>query len=220
MVKNDVIQTYDIKPEKIEVIYNGIKLYPPNFKYSFKKLKKKFDIKEEDKIIVFVGNDFKKNGLKEFLEIISNIQDENLKAFIVGKDKKMKRYIKLARKLGLEGKIVFTGFREDVRDFYTISDICIFPTYYNSFSDSVIEAMSCQSVVFTTSTNGASEILEDEYIMKSPDDMSVVKVIEELLNNHIKLNAQKEKNLNFVQNFSIENNVMRKVELIKECMTK
>lgn len=218
MVKNDILKSYEVIPEKIKVIHNGIKLYPQNLKVAMEKLKKEFTISEEDKIILYVGSGFKRKGVKEFLEIFSKLKDKEVKAFIVGKEKKMSYYKSLAKNLDISNRIVFTGAREDVREFYTVSDIFLFPTRYEPFSNVVLEAMSYSNAVITTRYNGASEILDDEFIMDDSIDYSIIEKIDDLLEDTEKLKIVKERNLQIVQNFSIERNVQETLKVINEVL--
>jgi UDP-glucose:(heptosyl)LPS alpha-1,3-glucosyltransferase len=120
----------------------------------------------------------------------------------------------LAKKLNIDNQVIFTGPREDVDDFYTISDIFLFPTHYEPFSNVVLEAMNFENVVFTTAQNGASEILDEYFIMKQPDDFSVISKIKYLLNHHSKLKSIKEDNRLRSKQFSIEKNLKETLDLI------
>lgn len=218
MIKNQIIDTYDIDEKKIEVIYNGINLEPFNYQKSYRKLKHEFNLEHfvSEKVFLYVGSGFKRKGVEEFLEILSKLENKNFRAFIVGKEKKIKYYKDLAISLGLEHRVVFTGPRKDVRDFYTISDIFLFPTRYEPFSNVVLEAMNFKNVVITTKQNGASEILEEDYIMDSPTDYSIVEKIDNLMIKDKKIEKIKERNLEIVQDFTIEKNVQKTLEVINE----
>jgi UDP-glucose:(heptosyl)LPS alpha-1,3-glucosyltransferase len=207
MVKNQIINTYDIKPEKIKVIYNGI---PLKEKVSFNDVKKEFGISNE-KILLYVGSGFKRKGVKEALDIISKLQGD-FKFFVAGKEKNLKWYKNYAKSLEIENKVVFTGPRSDVDKFYSMADIFIFPTKYEPFSNVVLEALNFENVVFTTKMNGASEILPDEWII----DDNIVNKIQELLNNNEKLEKLKKKAKEISKNYSIEKNVDETVKVINE----
>ncbi len=209
MVKNQIIQTYNISPNKISVIYNGIKLKP---QANYSDIKKEFGINNE-KIILYVGSGFERKGVKEALEIVSKLK-QKVKFIIIGKEKKLNYYKKLANSLQVD--TVFTGPRSDVDKFYSMADIFLFPTHYEPFSNVVLEAMSFKCAVFTTLQNGASEILKSEYIMKQPDDFSVVDKIDYLLENENALNFAKEENFKTVQNFTIEENAKKTMKVINE----
>ena len=183
MVKNEIIRTYDINPNKIDIIYNGIEFKEVDYQRSFKKLSKEFGVIQDQPILLYVGSGFKRKGVEEFLRIVAMLKTKGVKAFVVGKENNMSYYQKLSKKLNIDNQIFFTGPRVDVNDFYTISDIFLFPTHYDPFSNVILEAMSFQNVVFTSKQNGASEILKDEFIMSNPNDFSIANTISNLINN-------------------------------------
>jgi len=212
MVKEQIISTYNIEPSKIEVIYNGI---PLKEKVDFSDLVKKFNIKNE-KIILYVGSGFKRKGVKEALEMVSKLKG-NFKFFIVGKDKNINWYKDYAKKLNLNNKAIFTGVRNDVDKFYSMADIFLFPTHYEPFSNVVLEALNFECAVITTAQNGASEVLDKDFIMKDPKDFKT-KLLEKFLNNENFLNKVKTKNKQISKNFSIEENVNKTLKVINETL--
>ena len=216
MVKEQIINCYDINPNKIRVIFSGIESKEIHYQKAFEKLSKQYLINEGQFIILYVGSGFKRKGVKEFLEIISRLDKNNIMAFVIGKENNINYYQNLAKELNLEKKVVFTGPREDVDDFYTISDIFILPTYYEPFSNVILEAMQFENVVFTTKQNGASEILEDYFMMNKPNDFSVVSSINDLLNNKTRLQKLKKENRVKSKQFSIENNLTKTMQVINE----
>ncbi len=217
MIKNQIIDTYNVPAEKIDVIYNGIKIDTMDLTASRAKLHKEFQIDFTlNKILLYVGSGFKRKGVEEFLTILSQLKFRQFKAFIVGKEKKLSYYQSLVKELNLENKVVFTGPRDDVKDFYAIADIFLFPTRYEPFSNVVLEAMNYENVVITTKQNGANEILDIEYVMAKPDDYSIVEKIDLLLDNDKKLQEIKKRNLEIVKNFSIEKNVEETLKVIHE----
>jgi len=209
MVKKQIIDTYNIDENKIKVVYNGVPLKPLA---DFSDIKKEFNIKNE-KILLYVGSGFKRKGVKEVIEIASKLK--NYKLFIVGKEKKIDEYKNYAKSLGVDA--VFTGVRSDVDKFYSMADIFIFPTHYEPFSNVVLEAMSFKCVVFTTAQNGASEILDSEFVMQNPKDYKI-DLIQKLLNDEKYLNEIKEKNYKTAQNFSIQKNVDETLKVINETL--
>jgi len=216
MVKNDIVSTYKINPKKISVIHNGVELKKFNYQNSFDKLSNEFSIKKDQKILLYVGSGFKRKGVKEFLQIISKLRNLDIKAFVIGKEKDIEYYQELSLKLKIDDRVIFTGPREDVDDFYTISDIFLLPTHYEPFSNVVLEAMGFENAVFTTKQNGASEVLDSSFIMNNPSDFSIISAIEELFNNPSKLENIKKENRAKSEKFSIENNLKKTLEVINE----
>ncbi len=209
MIKEQIINTYNTDKSQIRVIYNGIPLKPL---VDFDDIKKEFDIKDE-KILLYVGSGFERKGVKELLEIASRLK--GYKLFIVGKEKIMQSFINIAKDLNVNA--IFTGPRSDVDKFYSMADIFIFPTHYEPFSNVILEAMNFKCAVLTTKQNGASEILDKEFIMENPKDYKV-NLIQNLLDDEDLLNRIKEKNHKTAQNFSIEKNVNETLKVINETL--
>jgi len=214
MVKNEIIKSYDINPNKIEIIYNGIEFKEVDYQKSFKKLSKEFGVIQDQPILLYVGSGFKRKGVEEFLRIFAMLKTKGVKAFVVGKENNMSYYKKLSKKLNIDNQIFFTGPRVDVNDFYTISDIFLFPTHYDPFSNVVLEAMYFDNAVFTTRSNGASEILDSDFIMDIPFDKKVAVSIDNFINNKASLNEVKIKNKKISKRFSIDKNLKRTLEVI------
>ena len=74
------------------------------------------------------------------------------------------------------------------------------------------------NVVFTTKQNGASEILDDKYIMKTPDDLSILNVINALFDDKAMLEKVKRDNRILSKKFSIEKNLHETLEIINEAI--
>jgi len=216
MVKSQIINYYSVNPDKVKVVYNGIKSKTLQYQQSFEKLSQEFSISRDHSILLYVGSGFKRKGVKEFLHIISRIEKFNIIAFVIGKEKNMLYYQNLAKELRINNQVVFTGSRDDVDDFYTVSDIFIFPTHYEPFSNVVLEAMNFENAIFTTRQNGASEIVDDYFIMDKPEDFSIVERVNDLLNNQVKLQKIKHENRVKSKQFSIENNLSETLKIINE----
>ena len=144
------------------------------------------------------------------------MKTKEVKAFVVGKENNMSYYQKLSKKLNIDNQIFFTGPRIDVNDFYAISDIFLFPTHYDPFSNVVLEAMYFDNVVFTTRSNGASEILDSDFIMDIPYDRKVAASIDYLINNKASLNKIKIKNKKTSKRFSIDKNLKQTLAVINK----
>ena len=213
MVKNDIINSYGIRPEKISVVYNGVPDKENCFDRSFKKVSKEFSIERHHKILLYVGSGFKRKGVMEFLKIVSMLDNTDVRAFVVGKDKNLNSYQE-AKKLSIGDKVFFTGPREDVDDFYSVSHIFILPTHYEPFSNTVLEAMSFENAVFTTKQNGASEVLPSDFIMSSPNDVSVVDKINHLFQFEDVLQREMQYNKKLSQELSIERNLSATLKVI------
>ncbi|WP_169784588.1 glycosyltransferase family 4 protein [Campylobacter curvus] len=215
-IKAQIVATYGVSPEKIVTIYNGINLPQKVEKGSAKMaLCEKFGLDYHLPIILFVGSGFKRKGVSELLRLVSKLKT-SVNLIIVGKDKKLNSYKNLAKKLGVSA--LFTGEQRSTAKFYEASDIFIFPTRYEPFSNVVLEALSYKNIVFTTAQNGASEILDEKFVMKDANDESVLTLIEQILNDHELLLKFQDEAARLAQNFTIEKNARLTLEVISDAL--
>ena len=214
MVKDEIINMYDIHPKKIKIVYNGYDRFDFNSDKSFETISEEFNIDKKDSVILFVGSGFERKGVEEFLHIVSRLKTKKIKAFIVGKEKNIRYYQKLANNLKVADRVIFTGPRNNIVDFYVISDIFLFPAHYEPFGNVVLEAMNYNNAIFTTKFCGASELLNDKDVMKDPKDFSVVNRIDSLLKNKNYLEEVKKNNRLRASNFTMADNLNNTLDII------
>jgi len=66
-----------------------------------------------------------------------------------------------AARAGLEGKVVFTGFRTDMPSVYAAMDICVLPSSAEACGRVVLEAMASGKPLVATRTGGTPEMVVD-----------------------------------------------------------
>ncbi len=162
MVKEQIISHYCVASEKIIVMYNGVDLNrfsPKNKKLWRDMIRTMYKIEPHMNIILFVGSDFKRKGLWRIIRSLKNIKQDAI-VMIVGKGDE-RYYRNLAKRCGVEKKVLFVGPRKDIEKFYAASDLFVLPTLYDPFSNATLEAMATGLPVITTKNNGASEIIKD-----------------------------------------------------------
>lgn len=215
-IKKQIIETYAIHPNKISVIHNGVPI-PKSFDKATCKtqLMESFNLNPSLPVILYVGSGFERKGVSEMLHLLSKLSTP-FHALIVGKEKNMKKYINLSISLGIAHSVTFTGARKDVEQFYQSSDIFLLPTRYEPFSNVVLEAMSYANAVITTAHNGASEILDMPFVMNSSTDMTILPLLERLLQEQSFLSTIQISNAQKALHFSIENNVAQTIKVLHE----
>ncbi|WP_456432114.1 glycosyltransferase family 4 protein [Nitratifractor sp.] len=218
LVKDDIIHDYRIPAEKIEVIYNGIRLDPiddATIAQNSTAIRREFSLPDGVPIILFVGSGFRRKGVREFLELLHALRSD-FRALVVGKEKRLAHYRALARKLGLDKRVIFTGPRTDVRKFYCASEIFLFPTHYEPFGNVVLEAMQYGNAVITTRQCGAGELLGEEPRMADPADRTILPFLENLLQDPDKRRAIAAANRERVKQHDIRHNARALRRIIRE----
>ncbi len=65
----------------------------------------------------------------------------------------------LADRLGVRDRIVFTGFRQDVRPYLRAMDVFVFPSIVEGLGTSLLEAMAMQKPVVVSRTGGMLDVV-------------------------------------------------------------
>lgn len=162
-VSNSVKEFYvskGILSEKIEVIYNGVKINKPSAVSYQSLVKEKFDIKEDETVLAVIGRLVPQKGHKYLFEALSSLNDGyKLKLLVVGDGPEKERLLETQERLGLEGKIIFTGLRTDVPRLFGVIDILVMPSLREGFPIVALEAMAQGVPVVATDVGGNKELV-------------------------------------------------------------
>jgi glycosyltransferase involved in cell wall biosynthesis len=123
---------------------------------------------EHDKnLILFVGRMIALKGIYYLIHaipLILKVHPDTIVIFIGPGEKRP--YIDLLKRLGVpKDNYSFLGFhdKKSLIDYYRAADIFVLPSFSESFSLTLVEAMSCGVPPVVTNVGGPSEIVEDHY---------------------------------------------------------
>ena len=161
--------------KKIDVIgkgsSNGINLSYFNYnivkKSEKEELRKKYDIAENDFVFLYVGRIVGDKGINELVESFDFLSKNylNSKLLLVGNLENHLDPIKenTEKLICYNDKIICTGYQKDVRPFFAISDVFVFPSYREGFPNVVLQSCAMSIPVITTDINGCNEIIKDNF---------------------------------------------------------
>ncbi|EEQ63822.1 glycosyltransferase, group 1 family protein [Helicobacter pullorum MIT 98-5489] len=218
MIKTSLITMFNIPQEKIKVIYNGIQI-PKTINKTLAKqnLFMDFPFLTNKIIILFVGSGYARKGLKQALLMLSEIPHKNWHFIVIGKDKKIPLYAKLAKTLNIDKNVLFLGPKENIKRFYESSDIFLFPTIYEPCSNATLEAASYQNAIITTKQNGAGELFLQDHILEHPNAITQgSKILQNLLENPTFLKTTQQKCADSVVHLTIENNLQNTLKAMED----
>ena len=128
-------------------------------------IRDKFKIDKKDFVITFVGRIVKDKGINELIEAFINLSKKynNLKLLLVGDYEEYLNPIKNENKILIDSldSIITVGFQNDIRDFLSITDLFVLPSYREGLPNSLIEAGSFGIPLLATNINGCNEIIDD-----------------------------------------------------------
>lgn len=131
-------------------------------------VRREFGFGPETLVVGFVGRFSPGKGHEELLAAASQIAPKHpqVRFLVVGeasyKEHSYERKIRsMARSLGLDSVMRFTGFRKDVPSLMAAFDIFAFPSHAESFGLVLIEAMAMERPVVSTNCDGVLDIVID-----------------------------------------------------------
>ena len=215
---NLILAKTKISHEKIKVIYPSVDIKYQKPKELKEKYKDRFSLTENTKIIFFTAKNFKTSGVKEFLQIVSNLSFIDFKVIIAGAKQQLAALeFTLPKYSKLEPKIILLDeSKEKLDELYLISDVFLLPSYNKNIASSVIKAMFCKCVVFSTMNNDAKEIIDVYATMENPNDPSTAFKIDAILfdeNEHKKIKKQN-------RNIALEMSLDKNIEKFNDILTK
>ena len=206
---NLILAKTKISHEKIKVIYPSVDIKYQKPKELKEKYKDRFSLTENTKIIFFTAKNFKTSGVKEFLQIVSNLSFIDFKVIIAGAKQQLAALeFTLPKYSKLEPKIILLDeSKEKLDELYLISDVFLLPSYNKNIASSVIKAMFCKCVVFFTMNNDAKDIIDVYATMENPNDPSTAFKIDAILFDENELKKIKKQNRNIALEMSLDKNI-------------
>lgn len=196
-VKNDLIQ-YKITKKPLHIIghgnVNGIdlsffdpKLYPDNKQ---KEIRKSLNIEKSDFVWSFVGRIGFDKGIEEMINSFVQIQKQskNSKLLLVGPYEKDIDPLpeSIEKEIKENASIISAGWQQDVRPYFAISNIFVFPSYREGFPNVLLQAGAMGIYSIVTNINGSNEIIEDGLngvIIPVKNTEALTKAMEDCLKN-------------------------------------
>ncbi|MBM3310487.1 MAG: glycosyltransferase family 4 protein [Candidatus Aminicenantes bacterium] len=151
--------------DKIALVYNGVEIRPgdPAREDS---LRRRFGLAEGDPSAAVIGKIYPGKGQREAVEAVSLLADKHprLKLFLVGgvRDGEYAESIRLlVRSRGLEGRVVFAGYLDDLSFFLRLMAAVVVASTVESFGRAALEGMAAGAAVLAVRSGGLAEVVED-----------------------------------------------------------
>ncbi|GAB3510632.1 glycosyltransferase family protein [Emticicia fontis] len=142
------------------VITNGINLDKFNLTQSFKDIRKEFDIKEDEVLVGFIARMTSQKDPFTLLKAIAKIPaDSKLKFLIIGDGDSKEAVLKMADELGINSRVIFEKFRQDIPDVLHGIDIFCLPSLWEGLPIALLEAMAMAKAVVATAIDGTKEVI-------------------------------------------------------------
>jgi len=205
--KNDLLKLYSqTKPNKINVIYPGIgnEFKPNDNKQKLTDILKKYNTiatnhysLATNHYLLYVGAIEPRKNLtlatEVFYQLITNHSSLSaLKFVIVGRAGwKNEDVFRSIKQLGLEDRVIFTGFveDEDLPYLYRGARLTVYLSSYEGFGLPPIESLACGTPVIAGDNSSMRETIDKKFLVDVTDKNKILEKMKYLLSNKTNTNS-------------------------------
>lgn len=163
-----LMRLYGARSESISVVPCGVNLdlFHPIPQDA---ARRELGLPNDDRILLFVGRIEPLKGIDILLGAATQIEDErDCRVLVIGGDNsaqegEMAHLRNLASRLGIADRVTFLGAvdHERLPYFYSAADVCVVPSFYESFGLVALEAMACGTPVVASRVGGLAGTVRD-----------------------------------------------------------
>ena len=157
-----------------------------------RELKKELGYSSQDKVVILLARMSWAKGIKEFCESADFLSNQrNLKFLLVGPEDKGSVDsvpIEYLKKYDKKHNFKWIGFRRDVKELYSISDLAVYPSFYREggYPRGLTEPMSMGKPVITTDSEHCAKSVDHQksgLIIPIKDSKALANGIDLIMNN-------------------------------------
>ena len=212
--RKHLINNHRVPERKIRVIYNGIpdpmregasiREYPGSGENIFR--------------VALVGSLLPKKGQREAVEAISGL-DERIHLYLAGEGRMEQPLKEMVRNHGLENRVHFMGYVDDVFGFLGDKDLLLVPSSVEATPYTVIEGMAMGVPVIASGIYGIPEMIEDGRTGILIDRDNLESAIRSMFENRsLLLDISRESRTHYESSFQVEKSVNETMNIYREVM--
>ena len=160
MVRGEIRDRFGLTEDKLPVIYNAVDsdAFSPELRQHRAAVRQALRVPDTATVFLLVGSGYSRKGVATAIEALARLPgDAHL--VVVGRDKSLRAYKRLASRLGVRRRVALLGPKEDTRPFYGSADAFVLPTFYDPCPNAALEAMACGLPIVTSTKCGAAELV-------------------------------------------------------------
>lgn len=145
---------------RYSVVENGIDV--KRFKRAKGYLKEQLysDYKNNDILMIMVGSFTPQKNHEKMIEALSKL-DDRYKLLLIGEGPLLSQIQEKVKKMKLEKRVLFLGFRKDIPEVMHTVDLIVIPSKWEGFGLIAAEAMACGIPIVASDVMGLSDVVAD-----------------------------------------------------------
>jgi len=161
-------------PDKLTVVYEGVELPALPSAQRRAAARSRFGVALDDPLLGCVGVLSPDKGQEWLIRALALLRKKfpGAKLVLAGDGPCRKKLEVLARELGLQNAVVFTGFVSDIETIYAALDVFLLPSFFEALSNALMSAMAYGVPSIAFHSGGPAEIIENEksgLLVSGPD---------------------------------------------------
>jgi glycosyltransferase involved in cell wall biosynthesis len=163
-VRQHLVQRVGLLWERIDVLLNGVDLSRYRPREDAQKVKTEMGFPSNRPIVAVVGRISEQKGQDDFIRAAKTIlrQVPDVLFLVVGaadEEARLEQLQRLARELGIEKEIIFTGYIPDMERIYPLIDVLVVPSRWEGFGLVLVEAMAAGRAIVATRVGAIPEVI-------------------------------------------------------------
>jgi glycogen(starch) synthase len=162
---DQISSAFNMQSKRLHIIPNGVNTAKFDGRVNTLPIKRLY-ARNGEKIVCFVGRLVHEKGVHVLIGAVPKILAvlPNVNFVIVGEGGMKDYLMKEAWDFGVASHVFFAGFvnEETLISIYRASDAAVFPSLYEPFGITALEAMAAKTPVIVTDTGGLAEIVQHE----------------------------------------------------------
>lgn len=161
--QDDIARFYDVNESKVRTIPCGVNL--ELFKATCKEeVKERLNLAGKD-LVLFAGRIEPLKGIENLVKGFASVKNTSSSLLILGGDEysrgETKKLRGMVRTLGLEGRVIFEESKpqEVMPLYYSAANVCVVPSYYETFGLVILEALACGTPVIASNIGIAPQVI-------------------------------------------------------------
>ena len=193
MVRQEIHERFGLPEEKLPVVYNAVdgEAFSPALRQHGSAVRQALHVPEGATLFLLVGSGYARKGVATALRALARLP-ENAFLAVVGRDKALASYARLAKQLNVSERVALLGPREDAKPFFGAADVFVLPTFYDPCPNAALEAMACGLPVVTSTKCGAAELVTEHdagFVCPARDIDSLVQHMTALMDVELRASA-------------------------------
>src|SRR5438445_12898652 len=161
-VEKSVLES-GVAPEKVAVVYEGVEVPPLPTQEARQQARRRWSVAENEKLLGCIGYLLPEKGQEIAIRSLSTIGTKLPRArLLLAGDGPCRAGLEaLVQQLGMQDKVTFAGFVEDVTQVYAALDAFVFPSLAEPLGTSLLAAMAWGLPVLAVASGGVPEYVKD-----------------------------------------------------------